>query len=185
MGRTACTESQCLYSRAITLLPLCAVGLYRASVPLQGCTLPFLPVYILHYGLLRSHALSIVLHSEQNSNFLNLDIYPPTDTRGRRHLLLSATVQPVPLTDLGAYLYWTTFRAYTLRLYFPFINQASTTTELRQELYLTDVSCSEIENGYFSFTQLTTLLPQISSKDGEYPVSWGRVLCLLVRVLWV
>jgi len=57
MGRTVCTEPQCLYSRAIPLLPLCAVrsvqslsactvqlylyspyvpyGLYRASVPVQ------------------------------------------------------------------------------------------------------------------------------------------------------
>jgi hypothetical protein len=65
MGRTACTEPQCLYSRAIPLLPLRAVrlvqslsactvelylyspygpyGLYRALVPVQGCTLPFLP----------------------------------------------------------------------------------------------------------------------------------------------
>ena len=63
MGHTACTEPQCLYSRAIPLLPLWAVrpvqslsactvelylyspygpyGLYRASVPVQGCTLPF------------------------------------------------------------------------------------------------------------------------------------------------
>ena len=62
MDRTACTEPQCLYSRAIPLLPLwtvrpvqslsaCTVqlylcspygpyGLYRASVPVQGCTLP-------------------------------------------------------------------------------------------------------------------------------------------------
>ena len=62
MGRTACTEPQCLYSTAIPLLPLwvvrpvqslsaCTVqlylyspygsyGLYRASVPVQGCTLP-------------------------------------------------------------------------------------------------------------------------------------------------
>ena len=58
----ACTEPQCLYSTAIPLLPLWAVrpvqslsactvelylyspygpyGLYRASVPVQGCTLP-------------------------------------------------------------------------------------------------------------------------------------------------
>ena len=35
MGRTACTEHQCLYSTAIPLLPLWAVGLYRASVPVQ------------------------------------------------------------------------------------------------------------------------------------------------------
>jgi len=63
MGLTACTEPQCLYSRAIPLLPLWALrpvqslsactvelylyspygpyGLYRASVPVQGCTLPF------------------------------------------------------------------------------------------------------------------------------------------------
>ena len=62
MGRTACTEPQCLYSRATPLLPIWAVrpvqslsactvelhlyspygpyGLYRASVPVQGCTLP-------------------------------------------------------------------------------------------------------------------------------------------------
>jgi hypothetical protein len=63
MGRTACTEPQCLYSRAIPLLPLWAIqpvqnlsactvelylyspygpySLYRASVPVRGCTLPF------------------------------------------------------------------------------------------------------------------------------------------------
>jgi hypothetical protein len=63
MGRTACTEPRCLYSRAIPLLPVWAVrpvqslgactvelylyylygpyGLYRASVPVQGWPLPF------------------------------------------------------------------------------------------------------------------------------------------------
>ena len=63
IGRTACTEPQCLYSTAIPLLPLwvvrsvqslsaCTVqlylyspygpySLYRASVPVQRCTLPF------------------------------------------------------------------------------------------------------------------------------------------------
>ena len=41
MGRTACTEPQCLYSRTIPLLPLLAYGLYRASVPVQGRTLPY------------------------------------------------------------------------------------------------------------------------------------------------
>ena len=35
IGRTACTEPQCLYSTAISLLPLWAVLLYRASVPVQ------------------------------------------------------------------------------------------------------------------------------------------------------
>ena len=67
MGRTASTEPQCLYSTAIPLVPLWAVrnlqslsactvqlylyspygsySLYRASVPVQGCTLPlsFIP----------------------------------------------------------------------------------------------------------------------------------------------
>ena len=60
-GRTACADPQCLYSTATPLLPLWAVqpvqrlsactvqlylyspygpyGLYRASVPVQGCTL--------------------------------------------------------------------------------------------------------------------------------------------------
>ena len=42
MGRTACTEPQCLYSRAIPLLPLWAVR------PVQGCTLPFY-LYIYTY----------------------------------------------------------------------------------------------------------------------------------------
>jgi len=35
IGRTACTEPQCLYSRAIPLLPYWPYGLYRASVPVQ------------------------------------------------------------------------------------------------------------------------------------------------------
>ena len=68
MDRTACTESQCLYSTAILLLPLWAVrsvqnlsactvqlylyspyrpyGLYGTSVPVQGRTLPF-PFYFI------------------------------------------------------------------------------------------------------------------------------------------
>jgi len=32
--------------RAIPLLPLWAVGLYRASVPVQGCTLPYFTNYV-------------------------------------------------------------------------------------------------------------------------------------------
>jgi len=62
IGRTACTEPQCLYSTAIPQLPLLAArpvqshsactvelylyspywpyGLYRVSEPVQGCTLP-------------------------------------------------------------------------------------------------------------------------------------------------
>jgi hypothetical protein len=78
MGHTACTEPQCLYSRAIPLLPLWAVrpvqtlsactvelylyspygpyGLYRASVPVQGCTLHFI-IILQHttFGLTFAH----------------------------------------------------------------------------------------------------------------------------------
>ena len=48
MGRTACTEPQCLYKGALYLYltvelylysPYGPYGLYRASVPVQGCTL--------------------------------------------------------------------------------------------------------------------------------------------------
>ena len=35
MGRTACTEPQCLYSTAIPLIPYGPYGLYRAPVPVQ------------------------------------------------------------------------------------------------------------------------------------------------------
>ena len=49
MGRTAYTEPQCLYKGALYLYlrvelylysPYGPYGLYRASVPVQGCTLP-------------------------------------------------------------------------------------------------------------------------------------------------
>jgi len=47
MGRTACTEPQCLYKGALYLylylyFPYGPYGLYRASVPVQRCTLPIL-----------------------------------------------------------------------------------------------------------------------------------------------
>ena len=35
MGRSACTEPQCLYSTAIPLIPYGSYGLYSASVPVQ------------------------------------------------------------------------------------------------------------------------------------------------------
>jgi hypothetical protein len=48
VGRTACTEPQCLYRGALYLTvelylysPYRPYGLYRASVPVQGCTLPY------------------------------------------------------------------------------------------------------------------------------------------------
>jgi len=45
MGRTACTEPQCLYNGALYLYlylysPYRQYGLYRASVPVQGRILP-------------------------------------------------------------------------------------------------------------------------------------------------
>jgi len=51
MGRTACTEPQCLYKGAPYLYlylysPCGQYGLYRASVPVQGCNLP-LPIPLL------------------------------------------------------------------------------------------------------------------------------------------
>ena len=38
MGRTACTEPQCLYSRAIPLLPSVPVQYSYTSTPLSACT---------------------------------------------------------------------------------------------------------------------------------------------------
>ena len=51
ISRTACTEPQCLYSGALYLYlylysPYKPYGLYRASVPVQRCTLP-LPIPLL------------------------------------------------------------------------------------------------------------------------------------------
>jgi len=51
MGCMACTEPQCLYNSAIYLYlylysPYVPYGLYRASVPVQRCTLP-LPIPLL------------------------------------------------------------------------------------------------------------------------------------------
>jgi hypothetical protein len=54
MGRTACTEPQCLYKDALYLYltvelylysPYGPYGLYRALVPVQGCTLYFFTLY--------------------------------------------------------------------------------------------------------------------------------------------
>ena len=85
MGRTACTEPQCLYSTAIPLLLLWAVrpvqslsactvqlylyspygpyGLYRVSVPVQGCTLPFflhiMKLLIMYFSPLPFHLVPL------------------------------------------------------------------------------------------------------------------------------
>ena len=63
MGRTACTEPQCLYKGALYLTvelylysPYGPYGLYRASVPIQGCTLFlfifFNIIYVVHHRFL-------------------------------------------------------------------------------------------------------------------------------------
>ena len=63
MGRTACTEPQCLYNGALYLyLYLYSLyrpyGLYRAPVPVQRCTLP-LPIPLLPLQAVRAvHNLS-------------------------------------------------------------------------------------------------------------------------------
>jgi len=59
MGRTARTEPQCLYKGALYLYltvvlylysPYGPHGLYRASVPVQRCTLPFYHlIYVYNY----------------------------------------------------------------------------------------------------------------------------------------
>jgi hypothetical protein len=54
MGRTACTEPQCLYKGDLYLTvelylysPYGPYGVYRASVPVQGYNLPFFPPFLL------------------------------------------------------------------------------------------------------------------------------------------
>jgi hypothetical protein len=88
MGRTACTEPQCLYSRAIPLLSLwdvrpvqslsaCTVelylyspygtyGLYRASVTVQGCTL--FTFFIFFIGEVRTQTIRMIFNC-RNSRF--------------------------------------------------------------------------------------------------------------------
>jgi len=54
--RTACTERRCLYKGALYLYlylysPYGPYSLYRASVPVQGCTLPYRPLVLSLYGM--------------------------------------------------------------------------------------------------------------------------------------
>ena len=55
IGRTACTQPQCLYSTAIPLLPLLAVRPVQSLSALQGCTLHswWLIIYMLSIRQLR------------------------------------------------------------------------------------------------------------------------------------
>ena len=69
MDRTACTEPQCLYNGALYLYlhlysPYGPYGLYRASVPVQRCTLP-LPIPLLPLWTVRpvqSHSACTTVH---------------------------------------------------------------------------------------------------------------------------
>ena len=66
MDRTACTEPQCLYNGALYLYlylysPYRPYGLYRASVPVQRCTLP-LPILPIILRYLHFIIIFYVLH---------------------------------------------------------------------------------------------------------------------------
>jgi hypothetical protein len=78
MGRTACTEHQCLYKGDFYLYltvelylysPYGPYGLYRASVPVQGWLLP-LPC--LHWKRVSKQSPSKLLHLLQLSTSLNI-----------------------------------------------------------------------------------------------------------------
>jgi len=84
MVRTACTEPQCLYKGALYLTielylysPYGPYCLYRASVPIQGCTLPYnraIPLFPL-WTVLPVQSLSactrvhFTLYIQQDANF--------------------------------------------------------------------------------------------------------------------
>jgi hypothetical protein len=58
MARTACTEPQCLYSRAIPVLPLWAV---RPVQSLSACKrVNFTFIYFTSFGILGKHTLYLV-----------------------------------------------------------------------------------------------------------------------------
>jgi len=69
MDRTACTEAQCVYNGALQLYlylysPYGPYGLYRASVPVQRCTLTF-PIPLLPLWTVRpvqSHSACTTVH---------------------------------------------------------------------------------------------------------------------------
>jgi len=65
MGHTACTEPQCLYKGAHYLYltvelylysPYGPYGLYRALVPVQGCTLPYLNLAVHNHWALEVYS---------------------------------------------------------------------------------------------------------------------------------
>jgi len=111
MGRTACTGPQCLYSTAIPLLPLLAIrhvqslssctvelylyspngpyGLYRASVPVQGCIFPLL---LLFSGRLVGSQSPSRLFGEENISLFFRDSNPVSS----RTYPIHCTVRTIP-----------------------------------------------------------------------------------------
>ena len=99
MGRTACTEPQCLYNGALYLYqylysPYRPYGLYRASVPVQRCTLP-LPIPLLTLWAVRP-VQSLSACTTVHFNFT----YTSTPPIGR-----TACTEPQCLYDGSLYLF--------------------------------------------------------------------------------
>jgi len=85
MGRTACTEPQCLYNAALYLyLYLYShygpYGQYTASVPVQQCTLPFLVINCFAHTSLRYLFTlpSIYVYVFQLISFLHVSLWKCT-----------------------------------------------------------------------------------------------------------
>jgi len=81
MGRTACTEPQCLYYGALYLYlylysPYGPYGLYRASVPVQRCTLPFFYSMFLFAGPFRLRKITTDPHIFAH---VNIQVQCPTE----------------------------------------------------------------------------------------------------------
>ena len=97
MGRTACTELQCLYKGALYLYltvelylysPYGPYCLYRASVPVQGYTLPFTSAQKVTIKYFQRKLLLNRLSSSDHS----------TDKRG--NVRINVTFRRVPLTTV-------------------------------------------------------------------------------------
>ena len=78
MGRTACTEPQCLYSTAIPLLPSSPVQYSYTSIPLNACTVqlylysPYGPYGLYRASVLVENALYPYLLHNNYPNFITV-----------------------------------------------------------------------------------------------------------------
>jgi hypothetical protein len=73
MGRTACTEPQCLYKGALYLTvelylysPYGPYGQYRASVPVEGCTLPYFLPYLKKQSQFKGNCITLAPFGSPN-----------------------------------------------------------------------------------------------------------------------